>query len=186
MISLKSEKRRNRLNMERNKRDLWFVLYGIFVTLLIQSIYDGVGSYFGLWVKLVIGLAASGVALALLAIWMIGIKPKENKERNEMKFAILQADIQVWLTACFTLIVLMATCALGAWQIITTPIANLPQPIVSVREPVFYLIAVAGLASGGGTLYSFQKMRGCRKEMEDYSKEGKSTHPINPENRLYF
>ena len=78
------------------KIDLWLVLYGIFVALLIQAIYDGAGSYFsgswnlGSWVKLIIGLGAPALALPLLVIYFPKAekddsqytKPKENVPEN--------------------------------------------------------------------------------------------------------
>jgi len=94
-------------------------------------------------------------------------EPEKNEEREfQTKLAKLQADVQILLTACFTLIVLMATTALGAWQIESTPTANLPLPLASVRDPIFYLFAIVALVCGIGTLYSFRKMQSHRNDME--------------------
>jgi len=84
---------------------------------------------------------------------------------DNRQLARTQADIQIWSTACFALIVLMAACALGAWQIITTPTANLPEAVVSARTPIFFLISFAGIVSGIGTLHSYIKMKQCRSAM---------------------
>jgi hypothetical protein len=94
-----------------------------------------------------------------------GMSFSGGQEAQE-KFARQQADIQIQLTACFTFIVLMATFALGAWQIISTPVADLPSALVGVREIMFYLFGLASLASGVGTAYSYWKMQSHRKALD--------------------
>lgn len=101
-----------------------------------------------------------------------------NEEERE--FAKNQTDVQVWQTACFTFIILLVTCALGAWQIESTPTANLVLSLASYREPIFLLFAIAALMSGFGTLYSLWKMSLSRKKMNEPSKETQPTYSVLP------
>jgi hypothetical protein len=95
-------------------------------------------------------------------------EPEKNEEREfQIKLAKLQADVQIQLTACFSFIVLMVTSALGAWQVISTPAANLPLPIASIKDVLFYIYSSVALVSAFGVLYSFWKMKSKRKEMDN-------------------
>lgn len=88
----------------------------------------------------------------------------DNEERD---FLRSQTDVQIWQTFCFTMIVLMVTCALGAWQIETTSTDNLPALIASVKIPIFFAFAIVGLISAIGTWVGLFKMRKYRKTMDE-------------------
>ncbi len=87
---------------------------------------------------------------------------KEEKEL-QIKLAKLQADIQIWLTASFAFLALLAGSVIAAWQFYFSPPTD-PAILKSFLFDTFVVIAVAFAVLA---VISVLKMESCRDQMDN-------------------
>jgi hypothetical protein len=66
------------MEKEKKKREVWWLLWGIFTAFAIQVIYDGFGLYFGSYIQYLVGLIISFSVLAVLAGYAVLITHKKG------------------------------------------------------------------------------------------------------------
>jgi hypothetical protein len=110
--------------MER-KREVWLTLYGVFLALLIQVIYDWAG-FLGTMLRLAIGLGIACCGLIPLAIFATNSfhwkkqsdKPNDSKKNLQIEMLRLQLKYDS-LNSVMTLILSLEVALLAVFATIT-------------------------------------------------------------------